>query len=183
DLSFSDDADSCHDIPGPGLDSSHHLVAFIACWLSRCIFVESPQDGVNHMFSLWTRSSSQGSLGVESFNGYPARETSIDFDEFDDLSTEFTLMDVALAPLSLLSFIGEYYSSVSYNRMRAARQFGFDQGCPIPSFPLSAAMDSIKRFLNGGTTDEMKSWERVNGPLTLPMAFRERGGTTCWRRY
>ncbi|KAI8527843.1 hypothetical protein RHMOL_Rhmol12G0105500 [Rhododendron molle] len=116
--------------------------------------------------------------GVFRFNVY-SEEDVVAFANKDDASmTELFRMSCMMRG-ELPYFVNGKYGSVTYDPMRVARQFGFDQGVPKPLLPLGAAGDVWKRFMKSTFPAELRSMNTI----TLPGAKRMGGCTKLYKEY
>ncbi|KAG5528472.1 hypothetical protein RHGRI_029232 [Rhododendron griersonianum] len=84
--------------------------------------------------------------GVFSFNVY-SEEDVVTFPNKDDASTAELFRMSCMMRGELPYFVNGKYGSVTYDPMRVARQFGYDQGVPKSLLPSGAVGDVWKRFL------------------------------------
>ncbi|KAI8534241.1 hypothetical protein RHMOL_Rhmol10G0074400 [Rhododendron molle] len=116
--------------------------------------------------------------GVFAFNMY-SEEDVVAFANKDDASTAELFRMSCMMRGELPYFVNEKYGSVTYDPMRVARQFGFDQGVPKPLLPLGAAGDVWKRFVKSTFPAELRSMNTI----TLPGAKRMGGCTKLYKEY
>ncbi|KAI8537661.1 hypothetical protein RHMOL_Rhmol09G0041500 [Rhododendron molle] len=112
------------------------------------------------------------------FNVY-SEEDVVAFANRDDASTAELFRMSCMMRGELPYFVNGKYGSVTYDPMRVARQFGFDQGVPKPLLPSGAAGDVWKRFMKSTFTAELRSMNTI----TLPGAQRMGGCTKLYKEY
>ncbi|KAI8550611.1 hypothetical protein RHMOL_Rhmol06G0121000 [Rhododendron molle] len=116
--------------------------------------------------------------GVFPFNVY-SEEDVVAFANKDDASTAELFRMSCIMRGELPYFVNGKYGSVTYDPMRVARQFGFDQGVPKPLLPSGAVGDVWRRFLKSTFPAELRSMNTI----TLPGAKRVGGCTKLYREY
>ncbi|KAI8550804.1 hypothetical protein RHMOL_Rhmol06G0136000 [Rhododendron molle] len=116
--------------------------------------------------------------GVFPFNMY-SEEDVVAFTNKDDASTAELFRMSCMMRGELPYFVNGKYGSVTYDPMRVARQFGFDQGVPKSLLPLGVVGDVWKRFLKSTFSAELRSMNTI----TLPGAKRMGGCTKLFRKY
>ncbi|KAG5523152.1 hypothetical protein RHGRI_035090 [Rhododendron griersonianum] len=108
--------------------------------------------------------------GVFSLNVY-SEEDVVTFANKDDASTAELFRMSCMIRGELPYFVNGKYGSVTYDPMRVARQFGYDQGVPKSLLPSGAVGDVWKRFLKSAFPAELRSMHTI----TLPGAKRMGG--------
>ncbi|KAG5557254.1 hypothetical protein RHGRI_007499 [Rhododendron griersonianum] len=93
--------------------------------------------------------------GVFSFNVY-SEEDVVTFANKDDASTAELFRMSCMMRGELPYFVNGKYGSVTYDPMRVARQFGYDQGVPKSLLPSGAVGDVWKRFLKSAFPAELR---------------------------
>ncbi|KAG5544108.1 hypothetical protein RHGRI_016753 [Rhododendron griersonianum] len=116
--------------------------------------------------------------GVFSFNVY-SEEDVVTFANKDDASTAELFRMSCMMRGELPYFVNGKYGSVTYDPMRVARQFGYDQGVPKSLLPSGAVGDVWKRFLKLAFPAELRSMHTI----TLPGAKRMGGCTKLYKKY
>ncbi|KAI8530088.1 hypothetical protein RHMOL_Rhmol11G0028200 [Rhododendron molle] len=116
--------------------------------------------------------------GVFPFNVY-AEEDVVAFANKDDASTAELFRMSCMMRWELPYFVNGKYGSVTFDPMRVARQFGFDQGVPKPLLPSGAVGEVWKRFLKSTFPAELRSLNTI----TLPGAKRTGGCTKLYKKY
>ncbi|KAG5552835.1 hypothetical protein RHGRI_010816 [Rhododendron griersonianum] len=116
--------------------------------------------------------------GVFSFNVY-SEEDVVTFANKDDASTAELFRMSCMMRGELPYFVNGKYGSVTYDPMRVARQFGYDQGVPKSLLPSGAVGDVWKRFLKSAFPVELRSMHTI----TLPGAKRMGGCTKLYKQY
>ncbi|KAE9452525.1 hypothetical protein C3L33_15575, partial [Rhododendron williamsianum] len=116
--------------------------------------------------------------GVFPFNVY-SEEDVVAFANKDDASTAELFRMSCMMRGELPYFVNGKYGTVTYDPMRVARQFGFDQGVPKPLLPLGVVGDVWRRFLKSAFPAEL----RPMNTITLPGAKRMGGCTKLYRKY